>query len=110
MLEPLLDLLALPLTNQCILLVFALVIAALAHLVLLTVYAAIGIFAVLLYLLVAASLAPDPARTLQALASAPAYMVWKLLLMPQTRRAARSGAAWVRTRRNAEGATEPKKD
>ena len=104
LLEPLLDLLALPLATECVLLALALLLSFAAHLVWLSIYASLGLFAVLLYLLVAASLAPEPLRTLQALAAAPAYLAWKILLIPRTRLAARRNAAWVRTRRNAEEA------
>ena len=108
MLEPLVDLLALPLASECMLLLVTLVFALVTHLAWLTLYATLGILSILLYLLVAATRAHDPARTLQALVAAPAYLAWKLLLLPRTRRAALSGAAWVRTRRNAEEAEVPR--
>ena len=102
MLEPLLDLLALPLAINLALLLPALAMGAVSDELWLTLCAATGLSAIALYVLVAASLSSDPERTLQALAAAPFYLVWKLLLIPRTRLAARSGAAWVRTQRNAE--------
>jgi hypothetical protein len=103
-LEPLLDVLALPLALQAILLACGLCVP----LVWLRMYAGFGLLGMVLYVGVAASLGPDPARMLRALAAAPGYMLWKLMLLPRTRRAARKDAAWVRTARNAEGQDRPK--
>jgi len=102
MLEPLLDLLALPLATEAALLLLGLAIAIPAHLVWLTVYAAIGSATLILYVMAAAILGPEPLSTLQALAAAPAFLAWKLMMVPRTRLAARADAAWVRTRRNAD--------
>ena len=106
MLEPLLDLLALPLAINFALLLPALALGAIADQYWLTLSAAIGLSAIALYVLVAASLSSDPDRSLQALAAAPFYLLWKLMLIPRTRLAARSGAAWVRTQRNADQPVE----
>jgi cellulose synthase/poly-beta-1,6-N-acetylglucosamine synthase-like glycosyltransferase len=102
MLEPLLDLLALPLATQAVLLVLIAASGIFAHGALLIAWSATGLAAIALYVLVAALLGPQPWRTLQALAFAPAYLAWKVLMIPRTRLAARTGAAWVRTQRNAE--------
>ncbi len=107
MLEPLLDLVALPLANQTALLALALVVGAFAPLPWLSLYAILGFFSIQLYLMVAASLAPHPPRALRALAAAPAFLFWKLLLIPRTRRASRAASPWVRTRRNAESGPRP---
>jgi hypothetical protein len=98
MLEPLLDLLALPLATQAALLV----VASIVPLPWLRVYGAIGFSAVALYILVAAKLSPDPADALRALAAAPGYLLWKIFMIPRTRLAARKNASWIRTQRNAE--------
>jgi GTP:adenosylcobinamide-phosphate guanylyltransferase len=98
MIEPLLDLLALPLATQTALLVLAAVLPVLW----LRLYAALGLAASALYILVAASLSPDPAGSVRALAAAPGYLFWKLLMIPRTRLAARKDATWIRTQRNAE--------
>jgi cellulose synthase/poly-beta-1,6-N-acetylglucosamine synthase-like glycosyltransferase len=98
MIEPLLDLLALPLATGTVLLS----IAAAIPLHWVRAWGVLGLVAVLLYLLVAASLGPTPAATLRALFAAPAYIVWKILMIPATRRASRRDAAWVRTQRNSE--------
>lgn len=98
MFEPLLDLLAQPLATQAPLLV----VAAILPVLWLRLYAAVGLAAIVLYILVAASLSPNPADTLRALAAAPGYLAWKLLMIPRTRLAARKDATWVRTQRNAE--------
>ena len=96
MLEPLLDLISLPLATVAGLLLVSL----LPPLLWLRVYAVFGLLTLVLYVLVAASLGPDPGKTLQALARAPGYMLWKLALLPKTRLAARHNSAWVRTARN----------
>ncbi len=98
MIEPLLDLLAQPLATQTALLVLAAVLPVLW----LRLYAAVGLAAAALYILVAASLSPDPADSVRALAAAPGYLFWKLLMIPRTRLAARKDATWIRTQRNAE--------
>ena len=100
--EPLLDLLAFPLATEVVLLLLALGLAVVARIPWLEFYAVIGLLAASLYLVVSASLAPSPWQSVRALLSAPAFVFWKLLMIPRTRRAARSGSAWVRTRRNAE--------
>ena len=108
MLEPLLDLRALPLASEAALLASALLLGFATHLVWLTSYAFVGLAALVLYVMVAAVLGPEPGKTLRALAAAPAYLLWKLLMIPRTRLAARNDAAWVRTQRNVEAdATKP---
>ena len=104
MLEPLLDLLALPLTTETALLLLITAIGIFAHSIWLVAYSSAGLAAIVLYVLVAALLGPEPWRTLQALAFAPAYLAWKIIMIPRTRLAAKSDAAWVRTQRNAEAA------
>ncbi len=99
--EPLLDLRALPLATQALVLVAALVLALAAHLSWLVVYAGTGLGAMGFYVLVAATLGPDPGAALSALASVPGYIAWKLWMIPRTRLAARRDAAWIRTARNA---------
>jgi len=98
LLAPLLDLLALHLAREVMLLVAA-VILPLAWT---RTYGLIGLAAAVLYMLVAALLGPEPGATLRALAAAPGYMVWKLMMIPKTRAASRRNAAWVRTKRNVE--------
>jgi cellulose synthase/poly-beta-1,6-N-acetylglucosamine synthase-like glycosyltransferase len=102
MVEPLLDLLAFPLATEGALLLFALVLGVVAHLHWLAAYACAGVAILVAYVVVAALLGPEPAQTLLALAAAPAYLAWKLILIPRTRLASREGAAWVRTQRNVE--------
>jgi len=107
MIEPLLDLLALPLTTEAALLVLGLAMGIGAHLRWLTLYSVAGLCTLVLYVVAAALLGPEPVRALGALASAPAFLVWKVLMIPRTRLAARGDAAWVRTRRNVESAESP---
>ena len=113
MLEPLLDLLALPLASEAVLLVAIALCAPLctwpAASIALSLYAAAGLVSVALYLIVAALLGPSPRSSLAALTAAPTYMLWKILLIPRTRLAARSNATWVRTKRNLENHTDSDK-
>ena len=106
MLEPLLDLLAVPLATEAALLILTLTCGLAAHISLLAAYGAVGIATLVLYVVVAASLGPNTSGTLQALAAAPAFLAWKILMIPRTRLAARSDAAWVRTERNS-GPSKP---
>lgn len=98
MLEPLLDLLALPLASEVMLLIAAVILPLGWS----RTYGLVGLAAAVLYMLVAAFLGPEPAATLRALAAAPGYMAWKLMMIPKTRAASRQNAAWVRTKRNIE--------
>ncbi len=100
--EPLLDLLALPLATEGGLLCLVILCGWLGELRPLLAYGVAGLLTLAGYVCAAALLAPSPARSLAALASAPGYVLWKILLIPRTRLAARSGAAWVRTKRNTE--------
>ena len=102
MVEPLLDLLALPLGSEVALLGLALLLGIASRTFWLTAYGVLGVFIVAVYLGVAAALGPRPEKSLKALAAAPGYLLWKLLLIARTRRAARADADWVRTTRNAE--------
>lgn len=95
-LEPLLDLLALPVATGAMLLLVALALPV----AWLRAYALCGLGAIALYVLVSAALGDEPMETLKALAAAPFYLAFKLAQIPRTRRAARADAAWVRTPRN----------
>jgi len=95
LLEPLLDLLALPITSE----VSLLLVAACLPLTWLRWYALAG-FAVLLLHVAAASVGgPGLWRTMKALMSAPVHILWKLLIFPEIWRASRANALWVRTNR-----------
>ena len=102
MLEPLVDLLAFPLTTEAGLLGAALALGELAHLRWLAVYAVAGFCVLLAYVAFSAMLGPEPAKTLGALASVPGYLLWKVLMIGKTRTASRRDAEWVRTKRNDE--------
>lgn len=95
LLEPLLDLLLLPLAFHVTLLTAcALVPVAAARACGLAGLAAVG-----LHVLVALRVGGAGVRELGALASAPLYIAWKLLMSRAIRRASRRDAAWVRTAR-----------
>lgn len=95
LIEPLLDLLALPISSE----VTLLVVAACLPVTWLRLYA-LGAFAVLLvHLMAAAASGPGLWGTVKALSNAPAYILWKLWIFPEIWRASRANAAWVRTER-----------
>jgi glycosyltransferase involved in cell wall biosynthesis len=96
MIEPLLDVLSLPLASEAGLLCVGL----LVPLSWLRLYAGLGLLVLVVYVLVSASLGPEPGKTLRALLVVPEFLLWKLLLSRRKRHAARPDAAWVRTPRN----------
>lgn len=95
LIEPLLDLLLLPLAFHV-----ALVLLALALPVeVLRWYGLVGMSVVLLYVTAALGTSGGTWSDVKALAVAPFYVAWKLLLIPSLIRAARPDTAWVRTAR-----------
>ena len=102
MLEPLLDLLVLPLATEGMILAVTLVLGLVAHITWLSIYASVGIGVMAFHVVAAASLGPDPSGSLAAIASVPAYAAWKIWMIPRTRLASRRDAKWVRTKRNTE--------
>jgi hypothetical protein len=96
--EPLLELLLLPLAFH----VTLLAIASSAPLVAIRYAGFAGIAVVLLHLAVAIRVGGGNWRDVGTLAMAPFYVLWKLRMIPSLLRNARSSHAWVRTRRNAE--------
>jgi cellulose synthase/poly-beta-1,6-N-acetylglucosamine synthase-like glycosyltransferase len=96
LIEPLLDLLGLPLAFEAGLLAVALCLPV----EWLRIYA-VGAFAVItLHVLVAAANGPDWVGTMRALLSAPIYILWKLWMLPRIWRASRANTPWVRTSRD----------
>ncbi len=102
MVEPLLDLLALPLGSEVAVLGLTLLLGSISGKVWLIAYGGLGVLTAAFYLGVAASLGAHPRESLTALVAAPRYLVWKFFLQRKTRRAARSDAPWIRTAREAE--------
>ncbi len=99
-LEPLLDLFLLPLAFH----VTLLSVAISTPLPLVRNLGLAGLGIVLLHLVAAIVIGGGTWREASALAIAPFYILWKLLLIPSLLRTARSNHAWVRTSRNAEPA------
>lgn len=97
-LEPLLELLLLPLAFHVTLLLIAL--SAPQRTV--RDIGIFGIFIVLLHLLATIKVGGGDWRDLSTLAVAPFYILWKLMLIPSMLRSSRSNSAWVRTSRTAE--------
>jgi len=93
--EPVLDLIALPIASEVILLL----VAACLPVSWLRLYA-LGAFAVLQFHITAAAISgPGFWKTIKALSIVPSYILWKLWILPEIWRTSRSNAAWVRTER-----------
>jgi cellulose synthase/poly-beta-1,6-N-acetylglucosamine synthase-like glycosyltransferase len=100
MLEPLLDLLLLPLAFHVTLLAVAIA----SPMPIVRDIGIAGATIVLLHLATAIIVGGGTWRDAATLAVAPFYVLWKLMLIPSLVRNARSNHAWVRTSRNAESA------
>jgi hypothetical protein len=98
-LEPLLDILLLPLAFH----VTLLLVAISTPVPLVRDLGLAGAAVVALHLVAAIVVGGGSSRDIATLAVAPFYVVWKLMLIPSLLRNARSNHAWVRTSRNAEG-------
>ncbi len=96
LLEPLLDLLSIPLANVVPILI-AMVFIPLAWS---RMYAAAGLLTLALYVSASIILSPSPAAAGRALLSVPSYLLFKVRLVRAKHRASLGQAAWVRTARN----------
>lgn len=92
LIEPLLELLLLPLVFHVSLLLLLLISPF-------QFYALLGLGVVALHVLAGWWVGSRQWRDLTALAAVPFYILWKLLLLPRLLRTARKNAAWVRTTR-----------
>lgn len=95
LLEPLLELSLLPLGWHVLLLLITLSIPSAFT----QIYALIGLGVVMLYVLAAVWVGGGHLSDLMALASAPFYILWKLIQLPRLIRTASKKADWVRTKR-----------
>jgi len=95
LIEPLLELLLLPLAFHVVILLATLALPFAAT----RVYAVVGLGVVALHIVAAILVGGGGAKGFAALAAAPFYVVWKLMLIPATLRTARKDAEWVRTER-----------
>lgn len=89
LLEPLLDLLLLPLALHVLLL----------SLLIPQIYALLGLSIVGFHVLAAIKIGGGHWRDVATLGIAPFYILWKLIQIPRLLRAARKGAQWIRTER-----------
>jgi cellulose synthase/poly-beta-1,6-N-acetylglucosamine synthase-like glycosyltransferase len=96
MVEPLLELLLLPLAFQTALLLFALTLPLSP----VRWYAAVALGVIAAHVCAAITVGGGAVSDLMALAFAPCYVVWKLALAPAITRAARKDTEWVRTARD----------
>jgi cellulose synthase/poly-beta-1,6-N-acetylglucosamine synthase-like glycosyltransferase len=97
LMEPLLDLLSLPISNG----VALLLVAACLPVTWLRLYVLAAFSALLFHLTAAALSGPGVLGTMKALSSAPGYIVWKLWILPDILRTSRVNATWIRTEREA---------
>ena len=95
LLEPMLELLLLPLGFH----VLMLLAAASTPLLAIRLYSACALAVVGLHLLCAIAMGGGGWRDVSALLSAPFYLIWKLRIIPRLLRNASGSAAWVRTER-----------
>ena len=95
LLEPLLDLLSLPLGFAA----FLLCMIALLPSGVFRMYALWGALVMSLHLAIGLALGPDPMAELRALSGVPFYILRKISLLPRTLRTSRNQADWVRTTR-----------
>ncbi len=95
LIEPLLDLLALPISLG----VTLLLVAACLPVTWLRIYV-LAAFAVLLFHVTAAAVSgPGFWGTMKALSTAPGYILWKLSIFPEIWRTSQANASWIRTER-----------
>ncbi len=95
LLEPLAELLLLPLAYHVLLLLFTLLMPAPA----LQYYAFAGLLLVVAHVLIAIRRGGGGIEDIKILAGVPFYILWKLTLMPKLWRSARNDAQWQRTDR-----------
>jgi cellulose synthase/poly-beta-1,6-N-acetylglucosamine synthase-like glycosyltransferase len=94
-LEPALDLASLPIGYGAALLMFAMALP----LAWIRIYALIALVVIACHVLIAAWSGTDFAGDMRVLARAPAYILWKLFMLPSLFRSSRTNSAWVRTER-----------
>jgi cellulose synthase/poly-beta-1,6-N-acetylglucosamine synthase-like glycosyltransferase len=99
--EPLLDLLLLPLAFH----VSLLMVAALTPFWMARDLGLAGLAVVVVHLLVTVTVCGNGWRDVAVLATAPFYIVWKLIMLPSVLRSAKANATWVRTERTSEERT-----
>jgi cellulose synthase/poly-beta-1,6-N-acetylglucosamine synthase-like glycosyltransferase len=95
MVEPLFDLMCLPIGYAAFLLLFALCLP----LQWLRIYALVAGISLACHVLAAAWMGNDFSGDLRILARVPGYIIWKLSMLPSIVRSSRTNAAWVRTER-----------
>ncbi len=95
LLEPLLELCLLPLALHVALLILLIFLPF----GLTQVYAVIALFIIFIHVMAALWVGGGTWRDLRVLCVAPFYILWKLLLLPQSFKTARKNATWVRTAR-----------
>jgi hypothetical protein len=93
--EPLLDLLALPIASEVILLL----ITACLPVAWLRIYVLTAFAVLFFHVTVAALKGPGIWETMKALWIVPFYILWKLWILPEIWRTSRANAKWVRTDR-----------
>jgi GT2 family glycosyltransferase len=99
LIEPLLDLLSAPIaTEVCLLLI-----AACLPVAWLRLYALAGLIVIAFHVTAAGACGSGLRGTMRVLATVPAYIFWKLRILPEVWRASHADSAWVRTARGTPG-------
>jgi hypothetical protein len=101
LIEPLLDLLAAPIATE----VCLLAVTACLPVPWLRLYALGGLAVLTLHVMAAAACGSGFWKMMKVLATAPAYIIWKLWILPDVWRASRANTAWVRTARESRPTT-----
>jgi cellulose synthase/poly-beta-1,6-N-acetylglucosamine synthase-like glycosyltransferase len=96
LIEPLMDLAALPLALEVVVLAMALCLP----LAPIRAYALVGMAVIAFHVVVALRCAPDSRHSAMFLLCIPRYIAWKVTMLPRTWRASRVNAAWERTQRD----------
>jgi len=94
--EPLLDLLSVPIATEAVLLL----VAVCLPIGWLRIYALSGFVVLAVHVMSAAVSGPDFWRSMRVLATVPAYIFWKLRAFPEIWRTSRENSTWVRTVRD----------
>lgn len=95
LLEPILDLCSLPLGYAAL----AVVVALCLPLAWLRIYSGVALGVMMTHVLAAAWNGPSLSEDMRTLLSVPAYVFWKLSILPRIFHASSSNAAWIRTER-----------
>jgi cellulose synthase/poly-beta-1,6-N-acetylglucosamine synthase-like glycosyltransferase len=99
-LEPLLDLLCLPLAYEAALVLLSVGLSLAARNAPMMAFSVLALGVLMFHLTLAVLSAPSPRKALRALTGVPFYMLWKVAVLPATLRHASVDTQWIRTERS----------